>query len=542
MPTYDVTSPDGRKFRVTAPDGATQEEVIAYAQANMPEPAKQKPEVSGPVQAFDIAAGRVLDRAASGLRGLVPAPVRSAIDKTGEFLGMAPPPTIDKQALANNDAAFAQVEKAYPKATFLGGMAPSAAVVNPVGMAVVAGLEPGSAAERIGRAAMSYGAGKAGQYVGGKIADALASRSAGRASGLASEQAQNAVRDATLREAQAAGYVIPPTQATPGRPGVVNRVLEGVSGKIQTAQAAAIKNQEVTNRLAKQALSLPEDVPLSRGAISTVRAVAGQVYRAVKGFGTVQADDDLRAAMNGVAGEYRSLVSEFPSQKNASIDALLSDLGREQFSSSTIVELVKRLRHDGFKNVTNMDPDKVALGRIQIGAQNALEDLLERRLAQAGDDAALETFRRARTLIAKSYTVEKALEDSTGKVVASKIGREFTKGKPLTGELATIGRTAEAFPRAVQNVNSSMPGLSPLDAMFGTGAAVASGNPLSAMLPLARPVIRSGILSTPYQAHMVKPDYSMPFVERLLASVGDNPEATRRIGGLLGLAGLSSVQ
>ncbi len=543
MPTFDVTSPDGRKFRVNAPEGATQDQIIAYAQANMPAAPKSDPDVSGPVQAFDIAAGHALDRAASGLRELVPAPIRSAIDKTGEFLGMAPPPTIDPQQLANNEAEFAKVEKAYPTAAFLGGVAPSAATVNPVGMAVMAGMDPGTMGERAGRAALSYGAGKAGQFVGGKIADALTSRAAGKSAGLASEKAQNAVRDATLREAQAAGYVIPPTQAAPTSPGIVNRVLEGISGKIQTGQAAAIKNQEVTTKLAKQALSLPEDVPLTREAIGTVRSAAGQVYQAVKNFGVVSADDDLRAAMNGVAGEYKALINEFPSQKNAAVDALLSDLNRDQFSSSTIVELVKRLRHDGFKNITNMDPEKVALGRVQVGAQNALEDLLERRLAQAGDEGALEVFRRARQLIAKSYTVEKALEESTGKVVASKIGREFMKGRPLTGELATIGKTAEAFPKAVQNVNSSMPGLSPLDAMFGTGAAVASGNPLPAALPLARPLIRSGLLSSPYQKAMVKsPSYAMPLAERLLASAGENPEAMRRIGGLLGLGGLSAYR
>lgn len=544
MPTFDITSPDGRKFRVNAPDGATQEQIISYARANMPEaPAKSTPEVSGPVQAFDIAAGRVMDRAASGLRGLVPTPVRSAIDKAGEFLGMDTPPTIDPQQLANNEAEFSKIVSAYPKATFLGGMAPSAAVINPVGMAVIAGLEPGTAVERAGRAAMSYGAGKVGQFVGGKIADALSNQAANKAANLASEKTQNAVRDATLRSAQSVGYAIPPTQAAPNAPGVVNRVLEGVSGKIQTAQAAAIRNQEITNRLAKQALSLPEDVPLTREAIGTVRSAAGQVYKVVKNFGAVSADDELRTAINGVAGEYKSLVNEFPSQKNAAIDALLVDLNRNQFSSSTIVELVKRLRHDGFKNITNMDPEKVALGRVQVGAQNALEDLLDRRIAQAGDEGALDVFRRARTLIAKSYTVEKALEDSTGKVVASKIGREFTKGRPLTGELATIGRVAEAFPRAVQNVNSSMPGLSPLDAMFGAGAAVASGNPLTAALPLIRPIVRAGLLSAPYQAAMVKPQsYAMPLANKMLASAGENPDAMRRIGGLLGLGGLQAYQ
>src|SRR5690606_32142009 len=33
MPNYIVTSPDGKKFRVTAPEGATQEQILAYAQS-----------------------------------------------------------------------------------------------------------------------------------------------------------------------------------------------------------------------------------------------------------------------------------------------------------------------------------------------------------------------------------------------------------------------------------------------------------------------------------------------------------------------------
>jgi len=37
MPTFLITSPDGRKLKVTAPDGATEADALAYAKANMPE-------------------------------------------------------------------------------------------------------------------------------------------------------------------------------------------------------------------------------------------------------------------------------------------------------------------------------------------------------------------------------------------------------------------------------------------------------------------------------------------------------------------------
>lgn len=36
MPEFDITSPTGQQFRITAPEGASQEEVLRYAQENMP--------------------------------------------------------------------------------------------------------------------------------------------------------------------------------------------------------------------------------------------------------------------------------------------------------------------------------------------------------------------------------------------------------------------------------------------------------------------------------------------------------------------------
>jgi hypothetical protein len=57
MPQFIITSPQGQKFKVTAPDGASHEDILAYAQKNMPqlangpdfseaEPAQENPEVT----------------------------------------------------------------------------------------------------------------------------------------------------------------------------------------------------------------------------------------------------------------------------------------------------------------------------------------------------------------------------------------------------------------------------------------------------------------------------------------------------------------
>lgn len=41
MPQYEVTSPDGRRFEISAPEGATEDEVLAYAQKSFSQPSQQ---------------------------------------------------------------------------------------------------------------------------------------------------------------------------------------------------------------------------------------------------------------------------------------------------------------------------------------------------------------------------------------------------------------------------------------------------------------------------------------------------------------------
>lgn len=44
MPVFEITSPEGKVFEVTAPDGATEQEVLSYAQQNMAGAAQPEPE------------------------------------------------------------------------------------------------------------------------------------------------------------------------------------------------------------------------------------------------------------------------------------------------------------------------------------------------------------------------------------------------------------------------------------------------------------------------------------------------------------------
>jgi hypothetical protein len=474
-----------------------------------------------------IAGGRGFDRQAQGLRGAVPESIRRPIDQLGSLLGMAEPPTIDPAQMQADTDAYAKLEAKFPKATFGGETAQRFMAPNLVGQVALSLAEPGSWDERAVRGAFTYGAGKAGEKVGGWVGDQFGKAAASKAAGRATQTAQQRTAEEALR----AGYKLPPSQV---KPSVLNQLAEGFSGKIKTQQAAAVANERITTELAKKAIGLPDDVPLSRGAIKQVRRSAGEVYETVKRLGPMQTDDAFNKARDGIFAEYKQLAAEFPSQANRRLDDLAEDLSKPQFSSSGIVELVKSLRHSGHQLMRKLDasPEDLALGRAQLQAQDALEDLIESNMKGWG--ISLEPFRKARTLIAKTHTVERALEESTGKVVASKIGRQYTSGKPLTGELETIGRTAEAFPRALQNVNTSMPMISPLDAVAAMGMGFVHP-PLAAAGVLARPAVRSAILSGPAQRSLLS---NAPSVgERMMALAGRNPDELSQLGGLLGAIG-----
>jgi len=437
--------------------------------------------------------------------------------------------------------------------------------------------------------------------------------------------AQPADLTAAIDTARQAGYVIPPTQA---KPSLLNRTLEGFSGKITTAQNASAKNQGVTNRMAAEALGLPGDTRLTPDVLTGIRQQAGQAFESLRNTGMVQADQTYDQALNAIVAKYKGAAGGFPGLAKPEVESLITTLRQPLFPSDAAVDAVRVLREKA--DAAYGAGDK-GLGKAIKDAATALEDQLERHVSKGaqtnsgvltkgtrppekgmvrlyrgespttgfhdvfeadklqnfarppgmvgkrytdelkvanyyknsyGRDAVLkyidvplneldkyrvgtaefivdpsmvrlpasnnilEEFRDARKLIAKTYTVEKALNKETGTVSAQRLAAELNKGKPLSGELETAARFAARFPKASQAVEGmgSLPQSSPLDwALGGSLAATTANPPLALASVMARPAARSLALSPLVQNRLAQQPSSPNALTRLLSS----PEAVQ---------------
>lgn len=320
--------------------------------------------------------------------------------------------------------------------------------------------------------------------------------------------------------ARAAGYVIPPTQA---KPTLVNRALEGFSGKITTAQNASARNQQVTNKLIQKALGLPDEVPVSLDALKNIRSQAGQAYEAVGSTGVINTTPAYTAALDSAMASAKKAAAGFPNAKPSPLIAELESLKTPQFDASSAVAKISELRDAA--DVAYRSGDK-ALGKALKSGSAALEDAIEAHLKATNAPAGmLEGFRNARQLIAKTYSVEKAMNTTTGNIDAVKLGSQLAKGKPLSGGIRDVAAFGQQFPKAAQTVEKmgSLPQVSPLDfGALGTMSALTS-NPMLMAGVLARPAARAAVLSPMVQnglskapAHPLQGLLSNPELQQLL--------------------------
>jgi hypothetical protein len=322
----------------------------------------------------------------------------------------------------------------------------------------------------------------------------------------------------------AQGATLPPTQVNPT---MLNKALEGFSGKQQTGQVASIKNQEVVNAQARKALNLPEDTVITPQVLQDYRNVKGQAYDALKSNNTYYADKQFITDINKRTSDLQKLANTTDVSSELNV---LNGLKQMNFDGVGLVEQMKRLKFDGEANAISMDPAKKSLGQAQKFAAKQLEDLAERNLQNFNQPDVMKNFKQARQDIAKSYTIEKSLNAVTGDVSSAKLGQRAAAGKIVPSELQALADAAAAYPTAFQNTAriGSVPGISPLDAGAAAIAAASSGNASLLGTVMGRPVVRAGITSPLYQRNMLPS--SQPQMPGLLNRITSDPLTNYGLG------------
>jgi hypothetical protein len=265
--------------------------------------------------------------------------------------------------------------------------------------------------------------------------------------GMTKQQKLNAVRDATLREGQAQGFVVTPGSVTPT---IGNMLLERIGGKTRVEQLAGVRNQQVTDSLARRAIGLPDDAPLTRDAMRDIRAqeyAAG--YAPLANIGRVVADADFKQALQDVTDAFTGASKSFKGAAPQDVQKLVKPYNVADFDAADAIAATRTLRENARNN---FQKGEGALGRAQIAVSNALEAQLERSLQVSNNPQAaalLDEFRNSRRRMAVSHAVEDAIVEGTGSVDARKLASDLQKGKLLTGELETAAKFANTFKRVV---------------------------------------------------------------------------------------------
>ena len=345
-------------------------------------------------------------------------------------------------------------------------------------------------------------------------------------SAILKEKEMNAVRDATLRAAQGEGYV-----ATPGSvsPTGANVLSERMAGKTHLEQLASVQNQTVTDKLARRAVGISETAPLTSDAMKDIRKFEyTKGYEPIKNLGPIKTDSAYLDDLINLEASYTGPGGSFPGAVPETVSNLIKTFTADKFDAKDAVKVTQTLREQAKGNFFKGDND---LAKSQIGIANALENQIERSLTAAQrPDAAklLEQFRLSRQRMAVSHTIEDAIKEGSGTVMASKLARDIQSGKYVSGDVKTIAEFANVFPRVMQS--PSQIGTPASGSILGrglTGAAGAgvgyaiggeAGGGVGAAMGLAAPEMisagmRNYLLSERGQRNLI-PNYS-PFASRL---------------------------
>lgn len=351
---------------------------------------------------------------------------------------------------------------------------------------------------------------------------------------LAREKLLNAPKDAALIASKEAGFTISPAEANPT---VLNRLLEGFSGQAKVQQLASAKSRPFVNATVRKGLGIPEDSPIDMASLEKVRRDAGNSgYEPVRNSGRIITSKEYTSDLNKISSKYVGAEKDFPKMASDDVRNAVDSARVPEFDAGSGLDAIKIQRQRADKAFRVGDTE---LGKSHKAVADAIESEIERSLSQAGPTRMLADFRKAREIIAKSYDVQKALKgnDVDPRILAA----QLKKGRPLSGELATVAEFGDRFKGSAQTgmKNAYAPGFLDFSGggLAGLGAFLHSPEAATAALTGAgvaalRPAIRGLITSKPYQNMFVNPpSYNLPLTKGLADMLTRDPALAAQLAG-----------
>lgn len=302
---------------------------------------------------------------------------------------------------------------------------------------------------------------------------------ADRSAILSDTLAKNKTIDATIAASAQNGYKFTPAVVPDSSFGM--RTLQGIAGKAKTEQAATLENSGVTNSLAHDYVGLKTNEAFNPNMIQGLHDLHNIPYETV-----------------GAMPE--TVVGQTSSKSLATGNMVTKDIVK---SGRQVLDELKSTREDATSawqdsRNPNLNRTEARAKAVSLDAQaETLENQLDSMAKQSGDPQLVNALKLARIEKAKVYTIDKALNDSTGNVDAKSIMNQSDKNKSIDGSAKSIADMQRAFPELSKiPASGSRLDFSPLDyyGMSGIGgaAALATGDVSGLLAGAAMPLIRYG--------------------------------------------------
>ena len=204
--------------------------------------------------------------------------------------------------------------------------------------------------------------------------------------------------------------------------------------------------------------------PLSAEAIKAVRDRAAQSSGEIAKTGLVLPSEGHLGQIEGLRAKPtvggKAAANEVNTRVNEAID-----LVKNGADASELLRNISQLRKDARTTFKRNDAgvDAIAGAEANLKLANTFEDMLDTHLSglnernpHGGFDTLGEQYRNDRRTMAKSYTLDEALDHNTGKIDPGVIARITASDNALTGKFADVGKIAGNFP-SVSKMNAPSP-------------------------------------------------------------------------------------